>query len=81
MYRISRFLLDRSDEVARELSGGGDARLLVRARRSLLLAAAELYSRTPQEKLIYLQIKNYIISWVYRQYFVEKTIEPLRNFF
>ncbi|CAG9789219.1 unnamed protein product [Diatraea saccharalis] len=45
-----RFLLDRSDEVARELSRGGDARLLVRARRSLLLAAAELYSRTPQEK-------------------------------
>ncbi|XP_075982566.1 zinc finger FYVE-type containing 26 spastizin [Anticarsia gemmatalis] len=44
-----RFLLDRSDEVARELSSGGDARLLVRARRSLLLAAAELYSRTPQE--------------------------------
>lgn len=49
---ISRFLLDRSDEVARELSGGGDARLLVRARRSLLLAAAELYSRTPQEKFV-----------------------------
>lgn len=46
---ISRFLLDRSDEVARELSHGGDARLLVRARRSLLLAAAELYSRTPHE--------------------------------
>ncbi|XP_060805069.1 zinc finger FYVE domain-containing protein 26 homolog isoform X2 [Amyelois transitella] len=45
-----RFLLDRSDEIARELSGGGDARLLVRARRSLLLAAAELYSRTPHEK-------------------------------
>ncbi|XP_028160138.1 zinc finger FYVE domain-containing protein 26 [Ostrinia furnacalis] len=45
-----RFLLDRSDEVARELSGGGDARLLVRARRSLLLAAAELYSRTPHER-------------------------------
>ncbi|RVE55328.1 hypothetical protein evm_000226 [Chilo suppressalis] len=45
-----RFLLDRSDEVARELSRGGDARLLVRARRSLLLAAAELYSRTPHEK-------------------------------
>ncbi|KAJ0173711.1 hypothetical protein K1T71_010860 [Dendrolimus kikuchii] len=44
-----RFLLDRSDEVARELSTGGDARLLVRARRSLLLAAAELYSRTPHE--------------------------------
>ncbi|XP_049877451.1 zinc finger FYVE domain-containing protein 26 homolog [Pectinophora gossypiella] len=44
-----RFLLDRSDEIARELSSGGDARLLVRARRSLLLAAAELYSRTPQE--------------------------------
>lgn len=46
---VSRFLLDRSDEVARELSHGGDARLLVRARRSLLLAAAELYSRTPHE--------------------------------
>lgn len=46
-----RFLLDRSDEVARELSRGGDARLLVRARRSLLLAAAELYSRTPQESV------------------------------
>ncbi|XP_045537728.1 zinc finger FYVE domain-containing protein 26 homolog isoform X2 [Papilio machaon] len=45
-----RFLLDRSDEVARELTKGGDARLLVQARRSLLLAAAELYSRTPQEK-------------------------------
>ncbi|KAL4709851.1 hypothetical protein ACJJTC_000338 [Scirpophaga incertulas] len=45
-----RFLLDRSDEVARELSRGGDARLLVRARRSLLLAAAELYSRTTHEK-------------------------------
>ncbi|CAG4931957.1 unnamed protein product [Parnassius apollo] len=45
-----RFLLDRSDEVARELTKGGDARLLVRARRSLLLAAAELYSRTLQEK-------------------------------
>ncbi|KAG6461690.1 hypothetical protein O3G_MSEX012782 [Manduca sexta] len=44
-----RFLLDRSDEVARELSNGGDARLLVRARRSLLLAAAELYSRTPHD--------------------------------
>ncbi|KAJ2953249.1 hypothetical protein O0L34_g829 [Tuta absoluta] len=44
-----RFLLDRSDEIARELSSGGDARLLVRARRSLLLAAAELYCRTPQE--------------------------------
>lgn len=44
-----RFLLDRSDEVARELSKGGDARLLVRARRSLLLAAAELYSRTPHD--------------------------------
>lgn len=44
-----RFLLDRSDEVARELSNGGDSRLLVRARRSLLLAAAEIYSRTPNE--------------------------------
>ncbi|GBP79999.1 Zinc finger FYVE domain-containing protein 26 homolog [Eumeta japonica] len=41
-----RFLLDRSDEISREASGG-DARLLVRARRSLLLAAAELYSRAP----------------------------------
>ncbi|XP_045776573.1 zinc finger FYVE domain-containing protein 26 homolog [Maniola jurtina] len=45
-----RFLLDRSDEVARELANGGDSRLLVRARRSLLLAAAELYSRAPNEK-------------------------------
>ncbi|XP_048486112.1 zinc finger FYVE domain-containing protein 26 homolog [Plutella xylostella] len=45
-----RFLLDRSDEVAREVPAGGDARMLVRARRSLLLAAAELYSRTPHEK-------------------------------
>ncbi|XP_041969101.1 zinc finger FYVE domain-containing protein 26 homolog [Aricia agestis] len=45
-----RFLLDRSDEVARELSKGGDSRLLVRARRSLLLAAAELYARTPTQK-------------------------------
>ncbi|CAH2247489.1 jg27964 [Pararge aegeria aegeria] len=45
-----RFLLDRSDEVARELANGGDSRLLVRARRSLLLAAAELYSRAPSEK-------------------------------
>ncbi|XP_063539448.1 zinc finger FYVE domain-containing protein 26 homolog [Cydia strobilella] len=44
-----KFLLDRSDEIARALSGGGDARLLVRARRSLLLAAAELYSRAPHE--------------------------------
>ncbi|XP_053613986.1 zinc finger FYVE domain-containing protein 26 [Plodia interpunctella] len=44
-----RFLLDRSDEIARSLPGG-DARLLVRARRSLLLAANELYSRTPHEK-------------------------------
>ncbi|XP_059053416.1 zinc finger FYVE domain-containing protein 26 homolog [Achroia grisella] len=41
-----RFLLDRSDELGGEV-WGGDARLLVRARRSLLLAAAELYSRTP----------------------------------
>ncbi|XP_052756683.1 zinc finger FYVE domain-containing protein 26 homolog isoform X2 [Galleria mellonella] len=41
-----RFLLDRSDELGGEV-WGGDARLLVRARRSLLLAAAELYSRSP----------------------------------
>ncbi|CAH4031831.1 unnamed protein product [Pieris brassicae] len=47
-----RFLLDRSDEIARELSIGssGDSRWLVRARRSLLLAAAELYSRAPTDK-------------------------------
>ncbi|CAK1552247.1 unnamed protein product [Leptosia nina] len=47
-----RFLLDRSDEIARELANGscGDSRWLVRARRSLLLAAAELYSRSPTDK-------------------------------
>lgn len=45
-----RFLLDRSDEVAREVCRSSDARLLVRARRSLLLAAAELYSRTPANR-------------------------------
>ncbi|OWR53816.1 hypothetical protein KGM_204158 [Danaus plexippus plexippus] len=44
-----RFLLDRSDEAARSLSRG-DSRLLVRARRSLLLAAAELYSRTTGDR-------------------------------
>ncbi|KAM3962427.1 zinc finger FYVE-type containing 26 spastizin [Aphomia sociella] len=44
-----RFLLDRSDELGGEVRGG-DARLLVRARRSLLLAAAELYSRAPPDK-------------------------------
>ncbi|XP_045502943.1 zinc finger FYVE domain-containing protein 26 homolog isoform X1 [Colias croceus] len=47
-----RFLLDRSDELARELANGGcgDSRWLVRARRSLLLAAAELYSRALSDK-------------------------------
>ncbi|VVD06035.1 unnamed protein product [Leptidea sinapis] len=40
------------DELARELCEGscGDSRWLVRARRSLLLAAAELYSRTAVKK-------------------------------